>query len=158
MKPKSLLCSIALLAIVTLFLLNMPPIHGADSGDTKAAILALEKKYDEASNNKDAAALAALYHEDAQILTADRGIIKGRRAIEAFHREEMKTHVGKTTSTPIEIEDHGDTAIETGSWATTQDDGTVSAKGSYMGIWKRQDGQWKISREIWNTHISGATN
>jgi len=153
MKTQSLLRPIAVLAVVTSLLVNLPPVHGADFGGTRAAILAQEKKYDEASNNKDAQALAALYTEDAQILTAERGIIKGRKAIEAFHRDEMKTNFGKTTSTPIEIEDHGDTAIETGSWVTTKDDGSISAKGSFMGIWKRQNGQWKISCEIWNTHI-----
>jgi hypothetical protein len=35
----------------------------------------------------------------------------------------MDSDTGKTISTPIEIQDHGDTAIETGSWATTQADG-----------------------------------
>ena len=42
---------------------------------------ALVKKFDEAWNNNDAAALAALYAEDAVIVT-DTGPIYGRDAIE----------------------------------------------------------------------------
>jgi hypothetical protein len=74
----------ALLALTASLLVSLLPVHGADPAGTRAAIEAQEKKYDEAYNNKDAAALASLYLEDAQILTAERGIVKGRKAIQAF--------------------------------------------------------------------------
>src|SRR5260370_38380267 len=47
------------------------------------------KKYDEAVNNNDAAAVAALYTEDAVFVT-DTGSLYGRQAIEKFYADVFK--------------------------------------------------------------------
>ena len=56
-------------------------------------------KYDEAFNKNDAAALAALYTEDAVVVT-DTGPIYGREAIEKYFADVFKqvhvsNHLGK---------------------------------------------------------------
>ena len=47
------------------------------------------RKYDEAFNNGDAAAVAALFTEDA-VLVTDTGPIYGREAIEKYHADQFK--------------------------------------------------------------------
>jgi uncharacterized protein (TIGR02246 family) len=47
---------------------------------------AIAKKYDEAVKNNDAAAVAALYTEDA-VFVADTGPLYGRQAIEKFYAD-----------------------------------------------------------------------
>ena len=61
---------------------------------------ALSKKTGEAFNNNDAAAVAALYTEDA-ILVPDTGPVYGRAAIEKYYAELLKQvhfsdHIGKS--------------------------------------------------------------
>jgi uncharacterized protein (TIGR02246 family) len=49
----------------------------------------ISKKYNDAINNHDAAAIAALYTEDAIFLT-DSGPLYGRQAIEKFYADDFK--------------------------------------------------------------------
>jgi ketosteroid isomerase-like protein len=44
-----------------------------------------------------------------------------------------------------------DVAHETGSYRITGPDGKVLEKGKYTVIWKRDGGQWKLHRDIWNS-------
>ena len=66
---------------------------------------AMVKKFDEAWNNNDAAALTALYAEDAVIVT-DTGPIYGRDAIEKhfadlFKQVHFSNHIAKPISIPL---------------------------------------------------------
>ena len=61
------------------------------------------KKFDEAFNNNDAAAVAALYTEDA-ILVTDTGPVYGREAIEKFWAGLFKQfHVSNWPTRPLRI-------------------------------------------------------
>src|SRR6202030_809071 len=53
----------------------------------KAAIEKLNDAWTAAFNEGDAAAVAALYTEDAYVLQPGSGMVKGRAAIEAFWRQ-----------------------------------------------------------------------
>lgn len=143
----------ALFGLSLTFLALTNPSRAADAGETRTAILALEKKYDEAYNKGDAAALASLYLDDAQILSPDKDPVKGRPAIQEHWQAEIKTSVAageKNYSEPLEIEDHGSVAHETGKWFAKKADGTVMQEGRYFVLWKKKAGQWKIYRETWN--------
>jgi uncharacterized protein (TIGR02246 family) len=58
---------------------------------------AVGKKYDEAMNNNDAAAVAALYTEDAVFVT-DTGPLYGRQAIEKQFAECSRERMSATIS------------------------------------------------------------
>lgn len=51
-----------------------------------------------------------------------------------------------------ELEEHVDTAIEVGQY-TLSGGGQVMDRGTYLVTWKREDGQWKLHRDIWNTSV-----
>jgi hypothetical protein len=50
---------------------------------------ALGKKMDEANNNNDAAAVAALFTEDV-VLVTDKGLVNGREAIEKWYADDFQ--------------------------------------------------------------------
>ena len=52
-------------------------------------LVALHKKWDEAENNNDAAALAALFTEDAAFVT-DKGPVSGREAIKQWFADDFQ--------------------------------------------------------------------
>jgi uncharacterized protein (TIGR02246 family) len=86
--------------------------------------LALVKKYDDALNKNDAAAVAALFTEDAVFVT-DRGPVKGRPAIERYHADLFKQlHLSNSLITVDEDSPHiigtaGNELWATGAWSAT---------------------------------------
>src|SRR5260370_37593284 len=84
--------------------------------------VALAKKFDDAYNNNDAAALAALYTEDAVIIT-DRGPFYGREAIEkhladVFQKVHFSNHLTTFDEDPRRIVTAGNKLTANGGWST----------------------------------------
>ena len=57
------------------------------------------------------------------------------------------------TVTTLEVEVSGDTAHEVGTYGLMGDGGKVLDAGKYVVVWKREDGKWKLHRDIWNTSV-----
>ena len=54
----------------------------------------------------------------------------------------------------IEVEQHGDTAIEMSRYTLRSADGQVIDQGKGVVIWKYVDGAWRMHRDIWNSSIA----
>jgi ketosteroid isomerase-like protein len=50
------------------------------------------------------------------------------------------------------VEGHGDTAHEVGKYAVPAEGGKVVDTGDYIVIWKRENGRWRLHRDIWTTN------
>ena len=143
------------------FLLSASLTFGADKAagpSAREAIAAANKEFEAAHLRGDAAALAAQYTENAQILWEDREIISGRKAIEAEWRKDMGGPGRKAKLTTLEVEQHGDWAFETGKLLINAPDGKVVYDGKYICIWKRENGQWRIHRDIGNKNTAAKEN
>jgi ketosteroid isomerase-like protein len=65
----------------------------------------------------------------------------------------MGMGIAEATLKTIELEAHGDTANEIGAYTLRAGDGGVLDQGKYVVIWKREGGQWKLHRDIWNSSL-----
>jgi ketosteroid isomerase-like protein len=119
-------------------------------------IRAISKAYDEAVNNNDAAAIAALYTEDA-VFVSDRGLVKGRQAIEQWYADVFKSgwkpkdHIGHPDGTQPHV--FGTMAWEAGQWSETGQDkngAPVPIKGYYGAVDVRVGEDWKIQMLTYN--------
>jgi uncharacterized protein (TIGR02246 family) len=119
---------------------------------------ALHQKEGDAFNNGDAAALAALYTEDA-VLVTDHGPISGREAIEKhfadlFQKVQFSTHLAKCDQySPRVIGTAGNEIWVTGDWSCTikgQNFGPVDLKGYWGTVDVREGDDWKIQMDTWN--------
>jgi ketosteroid isomerase-like protein len=118
---------------------------------------ALVKKFDEAWNNNDAAALAAFYAEDAVIVT-DTGPIYGRDAIEKhfadlFKQVHFSNHIAKADQYSPHMIGTTDKAWSNGEWSTTvqgQNFGPVEIKGYWSDVNVREGNNWKDQLETFN--------
>jgi ketosteroid isomerase-like protein len=119
---------------------------------------AFSKKVDEAWNNNDAAALAALFTEDA-VLVEDTGPIYGRKAIEkhyldVFQKLHFSNHLDKADqNSPHILGTTGNEAWSNGEWTLTlkgEDFGPVEAKGYWLEIYRREGDAWKKRLDMWN--------
>jgi ketosteroid isomerase-like protein len=55
----------------------------------------------------------------------------------------------------LEVEGLGDTATEISTFTLQGEGGLVLDKGKYMVIWKLEEGQWKMHRDIFNSSLPG---
>ena len=150
MRAVVFLVSMSLVAVASLS-------SRAQSGDVRAAIEASNVKFGKAWGSKDAASLAALYTANATLLAPNATRVSGSQAILEFWKAGLSgaPPVGKLTT--AEVEAHGDTAHEVGTYELSSADGKVMDKGKYIVIWKREGGQWKMHRDIWNSDMPAAT-
>jgi ketosteroid isomerase-like protein len=128
-------------------------------------LAALYNKADEAFNNGDAAALAALYTEDA-VLVEEKGPIYGREAIEKYYvRLFQYMHFANRTSKPDQYSPHiigtaGNEVWSNGKWNATlqaQVLGTVKHEGYWSSITVREGDTWKKQLDISNWNVVPGT-
>jgi uncharacterized protein (TIGR02246 family) len=128
----------------------------AAQGDARAAIEAANQQFIAAVAKGDAAALAGMYTTAAIAFPPNGEPAKGRAAIQKLWQGVVASGIKGATLTTSEVETHGDTAHEVGNYEMKVEGGKVVDRGKYVVIWKREQGQWKLHRDIWNTSMPPA--
>lgn len=125
--------------------------HGQDAA---AGIEATLERFETAYNGGDAEAMAALYTPDGALLPPGAARIDGREGIAALWRSFMEAGVKDLALKTVELEVHGETASEVGTFTLTAPDGEggrVTGHGKYIVLWRKgDDGVWRLHRDIWN--------
>jgi uncharacterized protein (TIGR02246 family) len=121
-----------------------------------APINELRAKYQSAYNAGDAAALAALFTDDAVSLPDHHAALTGKAAIQGYFEELFKEYAATIAITPGDTEMTGNLAHEHGAFTikvTPKINGdTVVDDGKYIVILKRgADGAWKIHHDMDNS-------
>jgi uncharacterized protein (TIGR02246 family) len=122
-------------------------------GAVKAAIDASNKKFGAAIAAGDAKAVGAIYTDDATVMPPNSEAVKGRQAIEGLFGMLVTAGVKGAVLTAQEVEVHGDTATEVGSYSIKDATGKEIDRGKYVATWKRVKGEWKMHRDIWNSNL-----
>lgn len=117
----------------------------------RSRIEAANGQFMNAFKRGDAAVLASLYTAQGQLLPANSDFVKGTEAIRGFWQGALNTGLKQVALETIEVEAHGDTAIEMGRYKLFVGNGSVADAGKYIVIWKNEGGIWKLHRDIWTT-------
>lgn len=122
----------------------------APSAD-EAALQGLGEDYVEHYNMHHASEVAKLYSDSAWVLAANMSVHEGRAEVEAALAEEMKGSP-TLTLTPKESMVFGDHAVGIGEYSvkTSSAGQGEGLTGSYMTLFNRENGQWKIGGLITN--------
>jgi len=116
-------------------------------------ITAAVEKFLTAFNSGNAAGVAMMYTEEGKIMPPNSESLTGREAIQAFWQAALDMGIAKAALKIVEVEKHGDTAIEIGLYELSAANDQVLDKGKYMVIWKKVEGEWKMHRDIWNSNL-----
>ena len=143
--------AMTLLSVSFVVLVALPAV--AQTTDARPAIEAANRKFEAAWAKGDAAALTAMYTSTAVIMPSNAPSVSGAEAVGAFWKGGLTTPPPALKLTTTEVTTHGDTAHETGTWVMTGPDGKVVDKGNYIVIWKKEGGDWKLHRDIWNSDM-----
>ncbi len=100
----------------------------------------------------DAAGIAALYTEDAQLLPPDQEIVSGRAAIQEFFARNNPPGSAAIEIATVETHVFGDFAHRQGSFLLKGPGGQSTVAGKFLELWKKVDGRWLIHRDMWSAN------
>lgn len=118
-------------------------------------IQAINAKFDQAFNAKNAAAIGQLYEANATVMPAPAGTpVVGAAAIQTFFDGLIQAGVIEHQLTLAEAVADGNLAYQRGSWAGAMvgADGVKQTFGGnvHLVYRKQADGGWKAVTHIWN--------
>jgi uncharacterized protein (TIGR02246 family) len=127
----------------------------ADPAADEAAIRAVNAEWFRIFNTHDAAALAALYADDAVLMMPGAAMVRGRDAIKAAYEKDMaamaKAGLTNNLGNDSQIAASGDLAYESNTFSATDKAGKVVDSGKYLTVFAKRDGKWMIVRDTWNS-------
>jgi uncharacterized protein (TIGR02246 family) len=144
----------AMLAAAVLLLFGCA--QPAPAPDLRAQIDANNVAWAAAANRGDAAAVAAMYTENATMLPPGMEMQKGRAAIEKTVTGLGRSGIRNFVLTSVDVAQVGpDTAREIGRFsldAAAPKKHWVKVQGKYVVVWKQVGGKWLLDVDIWNTN------
>jgi ketosteroid isomerase-like protein len=147
---KSTRVTLALLLTVALAACNQGPKQdpAADAASLEKAAAGWEAAY----NEKNAAAVAAIYSEDGQLLPPGSAFVNGRAAIQEYWGHDIETQWAQIAIKADTSEIAGDWAYRSGAFSAE----AVGFTGKFVEVWKRSGDTWLLHKDIWNADAAPA--
>jgi ketosteroid isomerase-like protein len=145
MKNRACLC----LAVMALIGFATPAL----AAGVRAAIEAANAKFSALAAQGDSAGLAGLYTKDAAVMPAGSEPIRGTEAIAKFWQGALASGVAAIELKTVEVYGQGMTVTEVGEYALRDKVGKVLDRGKYIVIWRQDNGQWKLLRDMFSTNV-----
>ncbi|MET2985520.1 YybH family protein [Aureibaculum conchae] len=148
------------LRIKTVFLLLLltASVYGQEyvgKGEDVSAILKSSKAFSKAYIDGDIDKLTSFYSKDGKIFPEKSDIIEGYDAIKKRWKLPKHIKIISHKATPKEINvidgyayDYG---YYEGSSKNAKNDTTTAFKGKYVIVWKKENQDWKMYLDIWNS-------
>jgi uncharacterized protein (TIGR02246 family) len=133
-------------AIAVLLLCIAPAL-----AQSKAAIQKLEDQWGAAFNKGDAAAVAAMYTDDAYVLPVGAPMAKGRADIQNFWKQAMQ-QLSDVKCTAVDVMPIGRSGAREIGTCTFKTKGAAPQDGAlkYAVVWRKVGSQWLLNTDIWN--------
>ena len=131
---------------------SMKDSTGMDASQAEAFIKSEGAKFNEEMQRGDSNALAAHYAADAMIMPPNSETVNGKNAIAVWGGAVRMGVKGFKLNTS-DVAGGGDIYTETGTFEMTGAENKTLDKGKYITVWKKENGTWKIYRDIWNTSM-----
>jgi len=126
-----------------------------DMQKAKSFIDSINTKFSGELRDGDSVALASHYWPDAEFLLSNREPIKGKDIISAWGGL-IKMGVRDITLSITDITGDENFLITTGLYELKDANKTLVDKGSYVVVWKPQNGEWKKYRDAGITSMPAA--
>lgn len=139
--------------VAALFLALSAGVEAGDPKELGKAIADANAEFMKRFAAGSGTGVAELYTEDGQLLPPNSETISGHAAIGEFWQGAIDSGVKGAKLKPVEVEGAGEIACEVGIYALMDGEGNALDKGKYMVLWKQEEGQWKLHRDIWNSNL-----
>lgn len=132
----------------------------ADRAVDEAALRAVDSTWFTAVNGGDVDGLTALYAEDAVVSVPGAPPARGSAAIRGVLAKDIenasKGGVKLVPGPDVEVGVSGDLGWIWNTFTVIDKAGTTVDAGKYLTLAEREDGKWRIIRDIWNSDHSPA--
>lgn len=142
---------------------NQPPNAEAMTGSTEfdmqkatAFIDSINAAFSAEVKRGDSVALAAHYSPDAELMLSNSESIKGKDILSAWGSM-IRMGVKDFRFTTTDITGNAGLLVETGTYEMNGANNTLIDKGKYVVVWKQENGEWKLYRDIGNTSLPAVT-
>ena len=125
---------------------------GNDAAKVEEFIKSEGAKFDEEMKRGDSNALAAHYASDAVVMPPNSEIVKGKD-VAGIWGGAIRMGVKSMKLNMTDVAGGGDVYAETGTYEMAGADNKTLDKGKYVTVWKKDNGSWKIYRDIRNTSM-----
>jgi len=131
--------------------------HNGKVRDVRQAVEASNAKWMAAFNQGDAAAVAAVYTDNATLMPPNSEMIEGRQGIQDFWGDAIQSGLKDASLTTVSVQANGETAYEIGKFSLavhSQGKDPQVISGKYVVVWQKgSDGAWKLNVDIWNSSM-----
>lgn len=128
--------------------------------DSSAMRKIIDEKNDEFAKafvSGDSAAMVSHYTIDAKLFPPNSNEIIGRDAIAAVVSQYLKYGIKEFKDETMALYGNADNVIEEGNMFMGDGKGNTIDKAKYISVWRKENGEWKIYSDIWNTSLPPAT-
>ena len=124
---------------------------GNDPESVKTYIKNQGSAFGEEMRKGDSTALAAHYCSDAIVMPPNSEVVKGNDVVHVWGGA-IRMGVKEFKLNTTDISGDGNLYAETGSYEMLGAGNKSLDKGKYLTLWKKDNGNWKIYRDIWNSN------
>lgn len=130
---------------------NSTTMSGAE---IRAEIERTNEKFMEMFRQGDAEGIAELYTQDGMVLPPNSDIIEGKQQIKDFWKTAIDMMGIKSVQLQTqEVEPQNNMAYERGRAMIYGEGDQEIDDSKYIVIWKRENGTWKLHRDIFNSSL-----
>jgi uncharacterized protein (TIGR02246 family) len=125
---------------------------------TVAEVTEVAQAFHEGVANRDAAALASLYHEDARFLPPGMEAAEGRAAIRGAMQALLDMGASSLEIEPLDVREAADVTIEYGRYVLgiEAEGASMTDVGKYLVVHESRDGETKILFDCFNSNTPPA--
>jgi ketosteroid isomerase-like protein len=129
-----------------------------DIAKAKKELEAVNRKISEYFDKGDANGLASIYSSDAYMMPDKGPIVKGKENITKAWSEFINSckaggiEIGGIEITIKELSGDNNILTDVGEFVFISKSGAKFWKGKYIEVWKNENSQWKVHREMTNSN------
>ena len=109
-------------------------------------------KFSDETKRGDSVALGAHYASDGWLMFSNSEPMKGQDIVSAWGSV-IRTGVKDIKLTTVDLTGNAELLAETGTYEMFGENNAAIDKGKYVVVWKPENGNWKIYRDIGNTNL-----
>jgi ketosteroid isomerase-like protein/quercetin dioxygenase-like cupin family protein len=143
---------------VILIEMKAKPAAAFDMAAAKKDIEARNKEFMHLISKGDSIGLANLYTKDAKFMGANTESAVGRSNIQSAFAVFINAGIAKIELKTIELWGDENMLVSEDEWKLFIKDGTEVDRGKAIIIWKKEDGKWKLFRDIFNSNMPVPTS